>query len=228
MATALLLLLCVIALASQSARALPQAHRMLNLYETPERMREESEQVAAMDSNEISAFDTDAIDAQAIAITNCGIAGNIVQAALQFGLAFVPNSNIVGVSINCALQVGSYVCTDVVVTISGTEYTSVRVCKAQSKFILFYIYNLNCINIMVYIYRWQRLCESERCSQVSTKLASRSYSAVYSNSDCDRAGNVEVGPVGYPLRCHCLGPKLRLLQFPRSHVNGFFCLQLHW
>ena len=132
MATALLLLLCVIALASQSARALPQAHRMLNLYETPERMREESEQVAAMDSNEISAFDTDAIDAQAIAITNCGIAGNIVQAALQFGLAFVPNSNIVGVSINCALQVGSYVCTDVVVTISGTEYTSVRVCKAQN------------------------------------------------------------------------------------------------
>lgn len=133
MATALLLL-CVISLASHSAQALP--HPMLDLYENPESMSEESEQVAEMDTSEISVFDTDVIDAQAVTITNCGIAGNIVQAALQFGLAFVPNSGIVGVSVNCALRVGSYVCTNVAVSVRGVQYTSVRACVAPSKFML--------------------------------------------------------------------------------------------
>ncbi|KAL5505246.1 hypothetical protein EMCRGX_G006648 [Ephydatia muelleri] len=99
---------------------------------TTSSMSEESEQVAEMDTSEISVFDTDVIDAQAVTITNCGIAGNIVQAALQFGLAFVPNSGIVGVSVNCALRVGSYVCTNVVVSVRGVQYTSVRACVAPT------------------------------------------------------------------------------------------------
>eukprot|EP00731_Ephydatia_muelleri_P005623 Em0002g1799a len=115
---------------SAKTQALP--HPMLGLYENPESMSEESEQVAEMDTSEISAFDTDVIDAQAVTITNCGIAGNIVQAALQFGLAFVPNSGIVGVSVNCALRVGSYVCTNVAVSVRGVQYTSVRACVAPN------------------------------------------------------------------------------------------------
>ena len=134
MTTALLLLVCAIALAAQSAQALP--HPLLDLYDnqSPDSITEETEQVAEMDANEISAFETEVLDTQAVTITNCGLAGSIVQGALQFGLSFVPNSNIVTVSVNCALRVNSYVCTDVVVLIRGTRYTSVRACRATSKF----------------------------------------------------------------------------------------------
>ena len=196
MTTALLLLVCAIALAAQSAQALP--HPLLDLYDnqSPDSITEETEQVAEMDANEISAFETEVLDTQAVTITNCGLAGSIVQAALQFGLSFVPNSNIVTVSVNCALRVNSYVCTDVVVLIRGTRYTSVRACRATSKFTLYSVYNPWKSNYSFLFCRWQRVCACDRCSQVSTPRGDPSYSNLYSSSGQQRARNLEIGLVG--------------------------------
>ena len=74
--TTALLLVCAIALAAQSAQALP--HPLLDLYDnqSPDSITEETEQVAEMDANEISAFETEVLDTQAVTITNCGLAGS--------------------------------------------------------------------------------------------------------------------------------------------------------
>ena len=92
---------------------------------------------AKLQGNELEAVQQAFNDPRGIEIQNCGVAGNIIQSALQFGLSFIPGaSNAYGVFIACSIPSGVNDCTIVQVAVpsgGNNMKADIDVCRRPSK-----------------------------------------------------------------------------------------------